>query len=122
MRGAAPRPGRATRTSNACAEHSASRADHTRRMNEHLACGPHVAAAPVVVHAQAVDTPDAWCLGTSKPPFCSAVRGDRASGWPAQSRSEVMARNGLVVTSQPLAAQAGLAMLARGGNAIDAAV
>jgi gamma-glutamyltranspeptidase / glutathione hydrolase len=33
-----------------------------------------------------------------------------------------MARNGMVTTSQPLAAQAGLEMLKRGGNAIDAAV
>lgn len=33
-----------------------------------------------------------------------------------------MARNGIVATSQPLAAQAGLDILKRGGNAIDAAV
>jgi gamma-glutamyltranspeptidase/glutathione hydrolase len=33
-----------------------------------------------------------------------------------------MAQHGMVVTSQPLAAQAGLQMLMRGGNAIDAAV
>jgi len=36
-------------------------------------------------------------------------------------RSSVQARN-VVSTSQPLAAQAGLTMLARGGNAIDAAI
>jgi gamma-glutamyltranspeptidase/glutathione hydrolase len=37
----------------------------------------------------------------------------------ASHRSPVLARN-IVSTSQPLAAQAGLAMLARGGNAVDA--
>ncbi len=37
-------------------------------------------------------------------------------------RSVVMANNGLVATSQPLAAQAGLKVLMDGGNAIDAAV
>jgi gamma-glutamyltranspeptidase / glutathione hydrolase len=37
-------------------------------------------------------------------------------------RSNVMARQGLVATSQPLAAQAGLAVLQAGGNAVDAAV
>lgn len=52
----------------------------------------------------------------------SAVRGDRSSGWLAQSRSEVLARNGVVATSQPLGAQAGLDILKKGGNAIDAAV
>ncbi len=52
----------------------------------------------------------------------AAARGDRASGWLAQSRSEVLARNGMVATSQPLAAQAGLQILKSGGNAIDAAV
>jgi gamma-glutamyltranspeptidase / glutathione hydrolase len=52
----------------------------------------------------------------------SATRGDRSSGWLPQSRSEVLARNGMVATSQPLAAQAGLQILKSGGNAIDAAV
>jgi gamma-glutamyltranspeptidase/glutathione hydrolase len=50
------------------------------------------------------------------------VRGERAEGWSMQSRAEVMAQHGMVVTSQPLAAQAGLQTLMRGGNAIDAAV
>jgi len=52
----------------------------------------------------------------------AASRGDRSSGWLAQSRSEVLARNGIVATSQPLAAEAGLRILQKGGNAIDAAV
>ena len=62
------------------------------------------------------------CGSTPLPPFCSAVRGVRAEGWAAQSRSEVMAQHGMVVASQPLAAQVGLQTLMRGGNAIDAAV
>ncbi len=37
-------------------------------------------------------------------------------------RSAVMSRGGMVATSQPLAAQAGVEMLRRGGNAIDAAI
>ena len=52
----------------------------------------------------------------------SATRGDRSAGWLSQSRSEVLARNGIVATSQPLGAQAGLQILKDGGNAIDAAV
>jgi gamma-glutamyltranspeptidase/glutathione hydrolase len=55
-------------------------------------------------------------------PACQAVRGDRSEGWLPQTRSEVMARNGIVTTVQPLAAQAGLRILQQGGNAIDAAV
>src|SRR6204780_5138813 len=61
------------------------------------------------------------CEATPQPVFCSAVSSARSEGWPAQSRSEVMAQHGMVVTSQPLAAQAGLQILQHGGNAIDAA-
>jgi gamma-glutamyltranspeptidase / glutathione hydrolase len=61
------------------------------------------------------------CIGSSAP-ACQAVRGDRSEGWLPQTRSEVMARNGIVTTVQPLASQAGLRILQQGGNAIDAAV
>jgi gamma-glutamyltranspeptidase / glutathione hydrolase len=83
-----------------------------------LACASAHAAPAADSHS----APDPWCLSKPAPAFCHAVRGVRASGWEAQSRSEVMASHGMVVTSQPLAAQAGLQVLMRGGNAVDAAV
>ena len=62
------------------------------------------------------------CNGPTRAPACTALRGDRGEGWLAQSRGEVMAQHGVVATSQPLAAQAGLQIMRAGGNAIDAAV
>jgi gamma-glutamyltranspeptidase/glutathione hydrolase len=52
----------------------------------------------------------------------AAVRGDRDGDWLQQARSEVLARHGVVATSQPLGVQAGLQILRAGGNAADAAV
>ncbi|MGE3539565.1 MAG: gamma-glutamyltransferase [Candidatus Tectimicrobiota bacterium] len=48
---------------------------------------------------------------------CRLERG----GFPVQ-RSVVMARNGMVATSQPLATEAGVSILKKGGNAFDAAI
>jgi gamma-glutamyltranspeptidase/glutathione hydrolase len=80
-----------------------------------------VAALPTLASAQALP-PLSVCNSEPKAPACSAVRGDRSEGWKLQSRAEVMAQHGMVTTSQPLAAQAGLRILMEGGNAIDAAV
>jgi gamma-glutamyltranspeptidase/glutathione hydrolase len=74
----------------------------------------------LVVGAQ--QSPVQPCNTQPRPAWCSAAAGDRAEGWLSQSRSEVMGRNGIVATSQPLAAQAGLDILKKGGNAVDAAV
>ena len=47
---------------------------------------------------------------------------DRITGKPFASRSEVLARHGMVCTSVPLATQVGLEILKRGGSAVDAAI
>src|SRR5450759_1672155 len=52
----------------------------------------------------------------------SAYSQDRITGRDFATRSEVIARNGMVCTSQPLATQVALDILKKGGTAIDAAI
>jgi gamma-glutamyltranspeptidase/glutathione hydrolase len=47
---------------------------------------------------------------------------DRVSGENFATRSEIIAQNGMVATSQPLATQAALDILKKGGSAMDAAI
>src|SRR5437879_13694586 len=67
-------------------------------------------------------SPVQMCTAPPAAPACQAIRGDRMQGWLPQTRSAVMARNGVATTAQPLAAPAGLRLRQQAGNAIDAPV
>ena len=47
---------------------------------------------------------------------------DRLTGETFTTRSEILARNGMAATSQPLATQVALDILKKGGSAMDAAI
>ena len=94
-----------------------------------MSAGVAIVAAALLVLGVSVGTaqsPNPFGIPSADRPSpgsaIEAVSGSRAQGWLAQGRSEVLARHGMVATSDPLAAQAGLDIMRQGGNAIDAAV
>lgn len=54
--------------------------------------------------------------------IASAQAQDRITGQTFTTRSEILAKNGMAATSQPLATQAALNILQKGGSAMDAAI
>src|SRR5438067_8220729 len=56
------------------------------------------------------------CFGISRDQI------DRITGKPFATRSEILARHGMVCTSVPAATQVGVDILKRGGSAVDAAI
>ncbi|MFI5311134.1 MAG: gamma-glutamyltransferase [Gemmatimonadales bacterium] len=84
------------------------------------------ARAQALVVVLSVTLASALCATHSRAQDDSArprpTRGDTAGSLPVPGRSVVATRFGIVATSQPLASAAGVQMLERGGNAIDAAI
>ena len=61
-------------------------------------------------------------LAFASVPFFSFAQIDRITGRNFATRSEVVARHGMVCTSVPAATQVGIDILKRGGDAVDAAI
>ena len=86
-----------------------------------IATLPALAAVPVVARAQTPAAPR-WEAGADRYLRPDVHAGDRPVGASFASRTAAYGLNGAAGTAHPLATQAGIDILKRGGSAIDAAI
>lgn len=94
-----------------------------------LALIPAAAAAPPLLAASAAPEPSpppklpgGWEKGAERFVRADVHAGDRPVGASFASRTAVYGRSGAAGTSHPMATQAGIEILRRGGSAVDAAI
>lgn len=84
--------------------------------------GPGQGGAPQPATAGAAPLPPRWAVGADRFIRPDVHAGDRPVGASFASRTAAYGLNGAAGTAHPLATQAGIDMLKRGGSAIDAAI
>ena len=99
------------------------------RRRSFLAALPAAAFAPSMLRAETGSQPAAaqphsanWASGELRFERDDVHAGDRPVGASFASRTAVYGAHGAAGTAHPLATQAGIAILKRGGSAVDAAI